>query len=220
MSDWPERLDRFIERLRQNRRPELRLARTLEEIDDLRMAARLAGIRSDFAQPDPAFMQQLREQIGAISRPRRSRLSRSRLVRVAGLWVAGLVGGIGLDRAWQRFQPVAAPPSEPGPLGGHWHPVAHMADLPVGVPVPIEAGGVPGFIVRDGDTVRGLSRVCTHMGCLLQYRADGSYFQCPCHGALFDLQGRPDSDYGAAILPPLPPLEVRVARGTVYVLGV
>ncbi|HVC35519.1 MAG TPA: Rieske (2Fe-2S) protein [Chloroflexota bacterium] len=220
MSDWPERLNRFVEALRTGHRPPTGLAQTPEEIDDLRMAAKLAGVRPGFDEPDPAFLQGLREQIGAVQRTDQQRITRSRLLRVAGIWVAGVAGGLGLDRAWQGFH--APPPAPAGTFtlsGGRWYPVAQLADLTAGVAKPVDAGAVPAFVLRTGDSARAMSRVCTHMGCLLQFDAGESEFQCPCHGAVFDLNGKPDPGYDVLSLPSLPPLMTRVVNGTVYVLG-
>ena len=43
------------------------------------------------------------------------------------------------------------------------------------------------FLVRQGNTYRCLSAVCTHLGCTVN-RADHGY-HCPCHGSVFDDQG-------------------------------
>jgi cytochrome b6-f complex iron-sulfur subunit len=43
------------------------------------------------------------------------------------------------------------------------------------------------FLVRQGNTFRCLSAICTHLGCTVN-RADQGY-HCPCHGSLFDAQG-------------------------------
>lgn len=43
-------------------------------------------------------------------------------------------------------------------------------------------------LVREGDTVRALSLVCTHLGCTVTVTPDG--LSCPCHGSIFDRQGR------------------------------
>jgi cytochrome b6-f complex iron-sulfur subunit len=42
-------------------------------------------------------------------------------------------------------------------------------------------------IFRDADGVFAISRVCTHLGCLVKAEADG--FHCPCHGSGFALNG-------------------------------
>ena len=43
------------------------------------------------------------------------------------------------------------------------------------------------FLIRQGNTFRCLSAVCTHLGCTVN-RADRGY-HCPCHGSVFDDQG-------------------------------
>ena len=43
------------------------------------------------------------------------------------------------------------------------------------------------FLVRQGNTFRCLSAICTHLGCTVN-RANHGY-HCPCHGSVFDDQG-------------------------------
>ena len=43
------------------------------------------------------------------------------------------------------------------------------------------------FLLRQGNTFRCLSAICTHLGCTVN-RADHGY-HCPCHGSVFDEQG-------------------------------
>ncbi|MGA2542845.1 MAG: Rieske 2Fe-2S domain-containing protein [Verrucomicrobiota bacterium] len=43
------------------------------------------------------------------------------------------------------------------------------------------------FLVRQGNTYRCLSAICTHLGCTVN-RAEKGY-HCPCHGSVFDDQG-------------------------------
>jgi Rieske Fe-S protein len=42
-------------------------------------------------------------------------------------------------------------------------------------------------IFRDADGVYAISKVCTHLGCIVKTEADG--FHCPCHGSRFALDG-------------------------------
>lgn len=42
-------------------------------------------------------------------------------------------------------------------------------------------------VFRDTDGVYAISRVCTHLGCLV--KNEGGGFQCPCHGSRFALDG-------------------------------
>jgi len=224
MSDWPERLNRFIEALREGRQPEQGLARSPEELEELRLASRIAGLRPGFAEPDPVFLARLRDRLAITTPAPFGRLRRSGLLRAAGALIAGLLGGIGIDRVWltiQRSRP------RPGPVGqqgmgiavGQWYPVAFLTDLSPGAVKAVDAGAVPAFLVRDGETIRALSRVCTHMGCLLRFDPVERELRCPCHGAAFDLAGRVDPDYDVFALPPLPSLDVRITNGVIYVRG-
>jgi cytochrome b6-f complex iron-sulfur subunit len=55
------------------------------------------------------------------------------------------------------------------------------------------------FLVRQGNTYRCLSAVCTHLGCTVN-RADHGY-HCPCHGSFFDDQGNVKSGPAPRPLP-------------------
>jgi cytochrome b6-f complex iron-sulfur subunit len=44
------------------------------------------------------------------------------------------------------------------------------------------------FIVRRGSTIRCLSAICTHLGCTVNRSGQG--YHCPCHGSVFNDQGR------------------------------
>jgi cytochrome b6-f complex iron-sulfur subunit len=57
--------------------------------------------------------------------------------------------------------------------------------LPAGA--PFLAPGRSVALYRDGDGVYAVSRVCTHLGCLVKEDAGG--FLCPCHGSRFKADG-------------------------------
>jgi cytochrome b6-f complex iron-sulfur subunit len=63
----------------------------------------------------------------------------------------------------------------------------------VSLPESLPAGAAylpPGrsvAIFRDDEGVFAISRVCTHLGCLVKSEADG--FHCPCHGSRFAPNG-------------------------------
>lgn len=220
MADWPDRLNRFIDALQADRRPERGQASTPEELEELRLAAGIMGSRSELAEPDPEFLDGLRTRLNVSARPG-SRLSRAGLLRAAGFWAAGLASGLGV--AWgistRRAVPmVPIPTTESALPAGKWFAAGLLADFGPKEVVSFDAGAVPTFLIRDGNSVRALSRVCTHMACLLHYQSDESEFECPCHGASFDLNGRINAYYSLS-LPPLPPVDVRVVNGVVYVLG-
>jgi len=47
------------------------------------------------------------------------------------------------------------------------------------------------FIQRKGNGYRAMSAVCTHLGCTVNPDAQtGNGFRCPCHGSIFDEDGR------------------------------
>ena len=41
------------------------------------------------------------------------------------------------------------------------------------------------YLVREGDRVRALSAVCTHLGCRVAWHDAERHFKCPCHGGRF-----------------------------------
>jgi len=46
------------------------------------------------------------------------------------------------------------------------------------------------FIVSSSGTITVLSAVCSHLGCLVNYRKESREFVCPCHGGKYDRTGR------------------------------
>jgi cytochrome b6-f complex iron-sulfur subunit len=65
-------------------------------------------------------------------------------------------------------------------------------------------------IFRDAQGVFAVSRVCTHLGCLVKSEADG--FHCPCHGSRFAPDGKVVKGPAPKALPWL--AVARVAPGT------
>lgn len=169
-----------------------------------RLAAELAAAGDlRHADPDPAFVEQLRLRMrdadaGIASvrdaRPpisiQRVRVSRRDLLRVGLGAAAGLAAGaagISLLRPGNRV-----PLVDPGRdlvADGTWVQVATLADLPKGAAVRFSTAAFAGYVVNDAGTIRALSSVCTHMGCTLTYRPEWWDLRCPCHGASFDLSG-------------------------------
>jgi cytochrome b6-f complex iron-sulfur subunit len=63
-------------------------------------------------------------------------------------------------------------------------------------------GNQAGIILRTpSGELRAFSAVCTHLGCIVQYRQDLSQIWCACHNGHYDLNGRNVSG------PPPRPLE-------------
>jgi cytochrome b6-f complex iron-sulfur subunit len=80
---------------------------------------------------------------------------------------------------------------------------------------PGQAFSPPGrnvAIFRDEQGVYAISRVCTHLGCIVKPTESG--FECPCHGSRYD----PDGMVTKGPAPrPLQWLEVKQQAGTLYV---
>lgn len=70
------------------------------------------------------------------------------------------------------------------------------------------------FIVSSPDRLTVLSAVCSHLGCLVNYRKESREFVCPCHGGKYDIAGK-----NIAGPPPIPltAYHVEVRNGMVMV---
>ncbi len=84
-----------------------------------------------------------------------------------------------------------------------WVRAGTLADLTPRVPVPRvlsiprqdgwyrERARETVFLVWDGKSdVHALSATCTHLGCQIRWDPAGASFRCPCHGGVFDAEGK------------------------------
>jgi len=84
----------------------------------------------------------------------------------------------------------AMPRFKEGEFGGVI-PVGKISDLPpVGSP-PLNFPKVKLWLSNTEEGITALYKVCTHLGCLYNWRELESKFVCPCHGSQFE----PDGDY-------------------------
>lgn len=66
----------------------------------------------------------------------------------------------------------------------------NKSDLPVGEAKDVALDSLPAIIInRPGKGMIAFSRICTHLGCLVDYDKGMGRIVCPCHGAIFDLEG-------------------------------
>ena len=70
------------------------------------------------------------------------------------------------------------------------------------------------FIVSSVEGPAVFSAVCSHLGCLVNYRKEKREFVCPCHGGRYDLSGRNIAGPPPA---PLTRFPVRIENGMVMV---
>ncbi len=110
-------------------------------------------------------------------------------VAFIGGGLTALLGAFGLRPA--------PPPAE------RWVSAGTTADLRPNIPVArvVTASRLDGwyrerarttvFLLWDGDrSVRALSATCTHLGCQVAWDPAAAHFRCPCHGGVFDGEGR------------------------------
>ena len=49
------------------------------------------------------------------------------------------------------------------------------------------------WVKRDALGVMALVATCTHLGCEVNYHPEKKEWLCPCHGSIYDVEGRPIS---------------------------
>jgi len=80
--------------------------------------------------------------------------------------------------------------SPPAEEAGAKRLVLDIKEIPAGETKDIVFNNTPGIVVHLPN--RGyiaLSRVCTHLGCLVDYQKERKRFLCPCHAGIYDLSG-------------------------------
>ena len=70
------------------------------------------------------------------------------------------------------------------------------------------------YVVRLGNDLKIFSNTCTHMQCPVHWDASLNEFLCPCHGGLYDMDGR---NVGGPPPKPLPQYVHRLDGTTLYV---
>jgi cytochrome b6-f complex iron-sulfur subunit len=222
VNDDPEQLDRHVEDLLQDRRPERTPLPDEVALRARKTAAMLRAAKPGSGLPSKDFLQRMQASItgwvgehsaqpAAAVRPSR------RAVLLSG--AAGLAAGVAAVVGIERLSQPAPAPARPLVVRGSWRPVTALAELPEATPIAFRVGAIEGFLTRKGDQVTALSAVCTHMGCILNYSKFRDRFECPCHGATFEKDGQPTEQYSNP-LAPLPSLQARVDKGQVEVYTV
>ncbi|NJD57074.1 MAG: Rieske 2Fe-2S domain-containing protein [Nitrospirae bacterium] len=83
--------------------------------------------------------------------------------------------------------------------------VLSKQEIPIGGSKVIVFHERPAIVINRPD--KGfivLSKVCTHLGCLVEYAKDRNVLVCPCHAGTFDLEGNVISGPPPKPLPKLP----------------
>jgi cytochrome b6-f complex iron-sulfur subunit len=229
-----DRIDRYVDRLLRQRRPD-RFVPTDEEAEAIAAAIALRAADEVAALPDPAFVAGLRqrltaspESVAGSGRPTPGpvagsgqRLTAGRRGLVFGVTGAAAAAAAGIVAGY------AIPHGDGGsggqdptldPADGRWQAVVSSADLADGATLAFDTGTVSGFVTRTGATLSARSGVCTHQGCHLRLNAAERRLDCPCHRTFFALDGQ--VVHSQLPTPParLPAISVRERAGTIEVL--
>jgi len=70
------------------------------------------------------------------------------------------------------------------------------------------------FLVASTEGLTVFSAVCSHLGCLVNFRRDKQEFVCPCHGGRYDIAGKNIAGPPPA---PLTRLPIKREKGVVLV---
>ena len=221
--DLESRIDRLVDDLLRGRR--LRAgAREAAEREAIMAAAELAAAREGYPRMSPAFRRKLVDTLkSGTAQPSVTR--RTALGAAAGL-AAGALGVAALGRlsgTAPASPEVTAPPVAGGvmqPVGGKWIVVAALSQLSEAEPTRVVAGDLVAYLFRKGEQVTGVSGICSHWPCSLNWRkerGDGGALNCPCHNVSFAPDGK--STDPAYRVPPLPSVLVKVEAGRVLIFG-
>jgi cytochrome b6-f complex iron-sulfur subunit len=132
-------------------------------------------------------------------------------------WIAILVGWISaLATLFPTFLYLSPARSRKG---------SNVLTTPQGEPILVDsirekgsavglAGSTPVIAVYHQGKLKVFSAVCTHLGCLVDWRPAENQFLCPCHAGRFDANGQVLSGPPPS---PLPPLSFREEEGKIMV---
>lgn len=101
-----------------------------------------------------------------------------------GIWIllAGIGAGfIGLKYLWPTEKTAASSSAEKVRI-----PFLEISD---GDAQKIVLRGKAAIVINSGGKIYALSAICTHLGCIVNWNEAQKQIICPCHGAVFDLNG-------------------------------
>lgn len=135
----------------------------------------------------------------------RRRLLDGALKASLATWVAGMSVPVGI-----YLWPASVEGSGAGAVSA-----GKAKDLPVGGSSLVNAGGAPVLVIRTSESeILAFSAICTHLGCLVNWRKEQGDIYCPCHGGRFALDGKV---IGGPPPTPLPKYSASVVDGEIRV---
>ncbi len=68
--------------------------------------------------------------------------------------------------------------------------VINKSEIPIGSAKNIIVNSIPSIVINTPDKgFIALSKVCTHLGCLVEYEKAKNRLLCPCHAGVYTLEG-------------------------------
>jgi menaquinol-cytochrome c reductase iron-sulfur subunit len=176
-------------------------------------ADKINGQAGELATPDPA---------GYF---KGESMNRRRALTVAGQAVGGIAGAIiVLPAVGFALAPIFKKPDE------IWESVGPTSRFTADIYKPVvftlvqgigEAGKTTAFVRRgskkygeDPNSYVAISTRCAHLGCPVNFVAAAKSFVCPCHGGVYDFQGKV---IGGPPVRPLDRFQTRVVKGEVQI---
>jgi len=127
-----------------------------------------------------------------------------------------LLGFLGLTALGCFVYPLARFLSPSAGLGPGGTITIDKKDVPAGGAKDLVLNDLPIIVINRPDKgYIALSRVCTHLGCLVEYQKAAGVLLCPCHAGKFDLEGKVISGPPPQ---PLPRLALKV-EGNSLIIG-
>lgn len=217
-------IERYIQDLLSGHRPRAFRA-SPDEAALARTAITLRSARPDSGAPAEQFVAGLHERLAAeLEGPRQqpevpARPRRAFIRDAACAACAAGAAGVALDHLLTAHGAAPGPQAAGAivPDQGSWQAVLASADLPDGAVHPFTLATLTGFVERTGGQVRAVSGICTHQGCRLVLAEPATELDCPCHGAVFALDGTVIRHRLSVRLTALPRIEVRESGGVVEV---
>lgn len=116
-----------------------------------------------------------------------------------------LLGGLGLAAFGSILYPLLRFLSPAGGGEAGRRLVLRKSDIPAGEAKDIQVNNTPAIVIhRPQKGYIVLSKVCTHLGCLVEFEKAKARLLCPCHAGVYDLDGNVLSGPPPQPLPRIP----------------
>jgi cytochrome b6-f complex iron-sulfur subunit len=93
--------------------------------------------------------------------------------------------------------------------------IGKISDVPYDGAKIVKFNKTPIVLVHNKEgQIKAFSAICTHLGCLVEYRNEDKKIHCNCHGSVFDLEGK---NIGGPAPRPLQPFRVELKEDNVIV---